>query len=93
MLMVTGDNGIFKNAKNARDNTEKSSVKEEVSVEYRNAILKNIKDGSNVQNILEATLKAQDSTATVVGSSEYNMTINYKGYQFQIKNGEIEVED
>lgn len=90
MAMVTGDNGILKHAEEAKDNTEKSSVKEEVSVEYRNAILKNIKDGSNVQNILQTTLQKQDSTATVTGTSEYNMTIKYKGYQFQIKNGEIE---
>lgn len=91
--MLIGDNGTLKMAGKAKNTAEKSSAKEELAIEYRNAIMKNIKDSSiDVQNTLQETLKVEDSNATATGS-EYNMDVNYKGYEFQIVNGEIKEKD
>ena len=90
--MISGDKGVLSNAEKAKEKTDESSAKLEVGQEYRNVILKSIKNSSiNVKNTLKTNLIKIDPDANVISNttSDYNMDVLYKGYKFTIEDGEI----
>lgn len=87
--MLNGQNGILSQSGNAKEKYDESSLKEEVAIKYRNAILKCLKDTSqNVISTLQGSL-SEDTVVTSTDGSEYNMEVEYKGYKFTIQDGEI----
>ena len=87
--MIGGQSGILSQAGSAKEKSDESELREEIAKQYRNAVLKNLKDSSqNVVSTLQSEL-SESSIVTSTDGTEYNMEIQYKGYKFTIQDGEI----
>ena len=87
IAMLTGENGILTQARNAKDETEKASAMEEVQLEALGAI---DTDGKiNVDRLMDNISKnLKDGTAKELGDG---FVVEYNGYKFLVEeNGNVE---
>lgn len=87
--MLAGEDGIIKQAIDAKNKTDESSAREEVELAYVDALSKQyINVDDTIPNIMTKNLQQQDEDAWVVGNDD-EIEAHYKGYTFILENGKV----
>ena len=93
IAMLTGENGILKQAQNAKEVSARTNAEEELLIEWANvqaeAIINNL-ESRKMGEMLQEKLKLKDPDATVVYDKKkkvytetYNLSSTYSGYSDQ----------
>lgn len=90
--MLTGDNGILQQAGEAREQTEKSQEKQQISLAYSNLYMSQYTSTNliNAENLLEQLKKENIKASTVYGQKSFAIIMeNNEVYELN-ENGNVE---